>query len=107
MKTTVLSLLVSFSIVSAGFAETRKPNVVIFFTDDQPMDSFGFIRGKAHTPNIDRLAKEGAYFSNAYATSSVCSPSRSTWSRATTASTPLRIAASSRTGPPCIGRTAN
>lgn len=62
--------------VLSGTAETRKPNVVIIYTDDQPMDSFGFIRGKAHTPNIDRLAKEGAYFSKAYATSSVCSPSR-------------------------------
>lgn len=62
--------------MSVGIAEARRPNVVIIYTDDQPMDSFGFIRGKAHTPNIDRLAREGAYFSNAYATSSVCSPSR-------------------------------
>ncbi len=54
----------------------RRPNVIVLYTDDQKMDSFGFINGKAHTPNIDRLAKEGAYFSNAYATSSVCSPSR-------------------------------
>ncbi|MGC6456268.1 MAG: sulfatase [Coraliomargaritaceae bacterium] len=74
MKQTIVQLLalITFSIV----LEARKPNVVVIYTDDQPMDSFGFIRGKAHTPNIDKLAREGVYFSNAYATSSVCSPSR-------------------------------
>lgn len=76
MKRTFLFLLILAGAVLSVTAEKRKPNVVIFYTDDQPMDSFGFIRGKAHTPNIDRLAKQGAYFSNAYATSSVCSPSR-------------------------------
>ena len=68
-----------FPIVCALITATlvaRKPNVVIIYTDDQKMDSFGFINGKAHTPHIDRLAREGAYFAKAYATSSVCSPSR-------------------------------
>lgn len=84
MKSTYLFILVLFTGFYSAQAETleplearsSKPNVVIFFTDDQPMDSFGFIKGKAHTPNIDRIANQGAYFSNAYATSSVCSPSR-------------------------------
>ena len=74
MKKLISLLLAVGALCSA--ADVRKPNVVIFYTDDQSTDSFGFIRGKAHTPNIDRLAKKGAYFSNAYATSSVCSPSR-------------------------------
>ena len=71
-------------LVGAGLAAAQvdaaqvRPNVIIFYTDDQPTDSFGFIRGKAHTPVIDRMAKEGVYFSNAYTSSSVCSPSRYT-----------------------------
>ncbi|VGO22472.1 sulfatase family protein [Pontiella sulfatireligans] len=69
-------LAVLASLCFAVKAAERKPNVIVLYTDDQKMDSFGFIRGKAHTPNIDRLAKTGAYFSNAYASSSVCSPSR-------------------------------
>jgi arylsulfatase A-like enzyme len=69
-------LLIAFAVLTTGAWARTKPNVVVFYTDDQKMDSFGFINGKAHTPHIDRLAKEGAYFSNAYATSSVCSPSR-------------------------------
>lgn len=76
MKKSVSIMVVMMGAVLSGHAEQRKPNVVIFYTDDQPMDSFGFINGKAHTPNIDKLANEGAYFSRAYATSSVCSPSR-------------------------------
>ena len=56
----------------------RQPNVIFIITDDQSLDSFGFLRHKALTPNIDRLARDGIYFSRAYATSSVCTPSRYT-----------------------------
>ena len=66
--------------VSFGMAkkQKRKPNVVIIITDDQKLDSFGFINKKAMTPNIDRIAKEGVYFSKGYASTSVCTPSRYT-----------------------------
>ena len=56
----------------------RRPNVIFIITDDQHLDSFGFINKKALTPNIDRLAAEGVYFSRAYASASVCTPSRYT-----------------------------
>lgn len=72
----VQTALVAGAYLPAFAKPKRRPNVVIFYTDDQKMDQFGFINGKAHTPNIDRLAKGGTYFPNAYATSSVCSPSR-------------------------------
>ena len=62
---------------AAGAARPRRrPNVVLVVTDDQHLDSFGFLRHKALTPHIDRLAAEGAYLSRAYASSSVCTPSR-------------------------------
>jgi len=76
MKFLLSHALLLFFLCAQTSAAERKPNVVIFYTDDQKMDSFGFINGKAHTPNIDEIATLGAYFSNAYATSSVCSPSR-------------------------------
>jgi arylsulfatase A-like enzyme len=55
----------------------RPPNVVFILTDDQRWDALG-IAGHPHlkTPNIDRLAKEGLYFRNAFCTTSLCSPSR-------------------------------
>lgn len=61
-----------------GKKQKRKPNVVFIITDDQKLDSFGFINKKAMTPNIDRIAKEGVYFSKGYASTSVCTPSRYT-----------------------------
>ena len=56
----------------------RRPNVIFIITDDQQRDSFSFLENKALTPNIDRLAKEGAYFSHFYVSTSVCTPSRYT-----------------------------
>ena len=64
--------------VLGAVGERRRPNVIFIITDDQSLDSFGFLRRKALTPNIDRLARDGVYFSRAYATSSVCTPSRYT-----------------------------
>ena len=60
---------------SAG--EGRRPNVVVVITDDQRWDCLScaghpFLK----TPNLDRLAAEGARFANAFVTTSLCSPSR-------------------------------
>lgn len=60
--------------------ETLKPqNVVLVVADDLRSDALG-IEGNslARTPNLDRLASEGARFSNAFVVSSVCAPSRAT-----------------------------
>jgi N-acetylglucosamine-6-sulfatase len=53
------------------------PNVVLVITDDQRWDAMS-CAGNPYlkTPNIDRLASEGARFKNAFCTTSLCSPSR-------------------------------
>ncbi len=56
----------------------KKPNIIFIITDDQFYNSFGFLEGEALTPNIDRFAGEGMYFSKAYVASSVFTPSRYT-----------------------------
>ncbi|MBT3374094.1 MAG: sulfatase-like hydrolase/transferase [Lentisphaerae bacterium] len=71
-------LLVGPALLRAAGEESRRPNVLFIITDDQKLDAFGFIRKKALTPNIDRLAAEGVYFSRGYVSSSVCTPSRYT-----------------------------
>jgi N-acetylglucosamine-6-sulfatase len=57
----------------------RKPrNVVFILADDHRYDFMGFM-GKVkflETPNMDRLAREGAHLQNAFVTTSLCSPSR-------------------------------
>jgi N-acetylglucosamine-6-sulfatase len=53
-------------------------NVVFILTDDHRYDFMGFT-GKLpwlKTPNMDRLYKGGAWFKNAFVTTSLCSPSR-------------------------------
>lgn len=55
----------------------QKPNFVIIFMDDQGYQDVGcFGSPNIKTPNLDRMAKEGARFTNFYSAASVCSPSR-------------------------------
>lgn len=59
--------------------EREKPrNVIFILTDDQRYDALGFLNPVIDTPNMDRLAKEGAYYPNAFVTTALCSPSRAT-----------------------------
>jgi N-acetylglucosamine-6-sulfatase len=61
-------------------AGARRPNIIFVITDDQRWDSLG-VTGHpfARTPNIDRLAREGALFTNFFATTPLCSPSRASF----------------------------
>ena len=53
------------------------PNVVLIFADDVGYGDLGcYGATKVHTPNIDRLAKEGRRFTDAHSASAVCTPSR-------------------------------
>lgn len=54
-----------------------RPNFVVIYTDDQRWDAMGAAGNDyIHTPNLDRLAREGIYFPNTFVTLSICSPSR-------------------------------
>lgn len=70
-----------------GLASTnpQRPNFLFILTDDQRYDAISCVQkeqGAAarfpwfQTPNMDRLAREGVRFRNAFVTSSLCSPSR-------------------------------
>jgi arylsulfatase A-like enzyme len=53
------------------------PNIVLIYADDLGYGDVGFNGATGvRTPNVDRLAKEGLRFSNAYCTSATCTPSR-------------------------------
>ena len=69
-------LLASRFLVSCGSADHR-PNIIVILVDDMRWDEFGVAgHNYIQTPNIDRLANEGILFSNAFATTPLCSPSR-------------------------------
>lgn len=56
-----------------------RPNIVFLMTDDQRWDTLGcYGREDVLTPNIDRLAKQGVIFDNAYYAVAICMPSRVT-----------------------------
>ena len=75
----ILRILSAFLVASS--VGSAQPNIIILYSDDAGYADFGFQPNcaadmKKLTPNIDRIAKEGARFTNAYMAGSVCSPSR-------------------------------
>lgn len=56
----------------------RPPNIIFILADDLSWGDLGcYGQTKIQTPNIDRIAREGMLFTQAYAGNSVCAPSRS------------------------------
>ncbi len=72
----LLSLLATVS-CSPSERAPKPPNIVFVLVDDLRWDDIA-VAGHpfAQTPNIDRLAREGARFLNAFASTPLCSPSR-------------------------------
>ena len=72
--------LICFLVVSVALAfglRAAPPNVVFFLVDDLGWRDVGCFGSSFYeTPNIDRLAKEGVKFTQAYAACHVCSPTR-------------------------------
>ena len=63
--------------IQKGAPEVGRPNVVFILTDDVgygDISANGATRVK--TPNIDRIARDGIRFTNAYAPAATCTPSR-------------------------------
>jgi N-acetylglucosamine-6-sulfatase len=70
-----LGLLLGTCVGSAQAAD--RPNVVMILTDDQRADHMSVAGHKfLKTPHMDRIAAEGARFTNMFVTTSLCSPSR-------------------------------
>lgn len=53
-----------------------RPNIIFILADDLGYGDMSCTGGKAPTPYLDSMAKNGVLFSDAHTTSSVCSPSR-------------------------------
>ena len=60
-----------------GKPKSLPPNMIVFIAGDVSWDDLGcYGNDQVHTPNIDALARGGIVFTNAYLTTSSCSPSR-------------------------------
>lgn len=55
----------------------ERPNIVFLFSDDHALRAIGaYGSGLNETPNIDRIAQEGAIFTRSFCGNSICCPSR-------------------------------
>jgi N-acetylglucosamine-6-sulfatase len=58
----------------------ERPNIIFVLTDEHRWDFMGCTGHPfLETPNMDRLAREGILFTNAFVTTSLCSPSRASF----------------------------
>lgn len=75
--TLLLSLLfVSCPAQERPVTQEERPNLLFIITDDQRFDMMGTVNPILQTPNMDRLAKEGVRFENAFVTTPICAASR-------------------------------
>lgn len=76
----LLFLASTFALAATAFAEAppqKQPNILFIYTDDQALWSIhAYGNNQVETPNLDRLAREGALFTQAFTATPVCSPSR-------------------------------
>lgn len=78
-KTTLVPLALAGTLLPLGLSaqQPAKPHLILIMTDQQRFDCLG-VMGNPHisTPNIDRLARDGALFRHAYASVPSSTPSR-------------------------------
>lgn len=79
LRTASIFILCNSMFMTMGWAQKvdKRPNIVYIMSDDhayQAISAYGHALN--HTPNIDRLAKEGLLFKRASVTNSLCAPSR-------------------------------
>jgi arylsulfatase A-like enzyme len=76
MTRLLLFVFAGLLLTNPALADDR-PNIVVFLVDDLGRQDLACYGSTFHeTPNIDRLAREGAMFTDAYAACPVCSPTR-------------------------------
>jgi len=61
-------------------SNSKKPNILVLISDDQRWDQVSYADNplipQLKTPNMDKLARQGVYFNNAFVTTPICSVSR-------------------------------
>src|SRR6266513_783150 len=75
------AFLVAFILTAAvaSSAPVARPNIIFIMSDDHAAHAIGAYGSHVNrTPNLDRLARDGALLRNVFATNSICTPSRAT-----------------------------
>ncbi|MGE3315928.1 MAG: sulfatase [Planctomycetaceae bacterium] len=78
LASAVVAMVILCSGIENASAEShRPPNIVLILADDLGWADLGCYGADLHeTPHLDRLARDGMRFTNAYASAPICSPTR-------------------------------
>ena len=72
-----LQVLASVLLCTITLLEAKHPNIILLLADDLGWADLACYGNDLHeTPNLDRLARQGVRFTDAYAASPVCTPTR-------------------------------
>ena len=73
------SLLFALLFTTATALTAERPNILFIMSDDHAAHALSCYGSKVNeTPQLDRIAKDGVRFANAFVTNSICTPSRAT-----------------------------
>lgn len=75
-KKCLLSVVLATILSSLALGAGELPNIVFILADDMGIGDVSHTTGKAATPHIDLLAKQGMRFTDAHSSSAVCTPTR-------------------------------
>lgn len=79
LHTLLLGLLTVVMVIDCPAASHRpasQPNIIVIFSDDQGQHDVGCYGSEFPTPNIDKIAQNGARLTDFYVAAPVCTPSR-------------------------------
>lgn len=75
----LVAALISWQSNLPAQSGATRPNIIYIMTDDHAAHAIGAYGSRVNqTPNLDRLAREGALLTRVFATNSICTPSRAT-----------------------------
>lgn len=76
----ILTVFIVLMLGACSVKEVKRPNILVLVSDDQRWDQLSYadqpLIPELKTPNMDRLAREGVYFRNAFVTTPICAVSR-------------------------------
>ena len=77
MKSFIYIIFCSTFFISCESKVSERPNIIFIMSDDHSVAAISaYGSNLISTPNIDRIANEGAKFNNSFVTNSICAPSR-------------------------------
>jgi len=77
VQTLIVAATLALPSIASAQTTSNRPNIVFIMTDDHAAHAIGAYGSRVNaTPNLDRLAREGALFTRVFATNSICTPSR-------------------------------